>query len=45
MAVTILVILLLCFALIYAVSGLLSNFFAQKVNLLLNAMHRVQEGI
>ena len=29
MAVTILVILLLCFALIYAVSGLLSNFFAE----------------
>lgn len=44
MAVTILVILLLCFVLIYAVSGLLSNFFAQKVNLLLAAMYRVQEG-
>jgi len=44
MAVTILVILLLCFILIYTVSGLLSNFFAQKVNLLLAAMHRVQKG-
>lgn len=44
MAVTIFAILLLCFALIYAVSGLLSSFFAQKVNLLLDAMHRVQEG-
>ncbi len=44
MAVTILIILFLCFVLIYAVSGLLSNFFAQKVNLLLSAMHKVQEG-
>lgn len=44
MAVTIFVILFLCFILIYAVSGLLSNFFAQKVNLLLSAMHKVQEG-
>ncbi len=44
MAVTIFIILLICFILIYTVSGLLSNFFAQKVNLLLSAMHKVQEG-
>ncbi|MDE7203996.1 MAG: histidine kinase [Lachnospiraceae bacterium] len=44
MAVTIFIILLICFLLIIIVSGLLSNFFAQKVNLLLSAMHRVQEG-
>ena len=44
MAVTIFIILLICFILIYTVSGILSNFFAQKVNLLLSAMHKVQEG-
>lgn len=44
MAVTIFIILFMCFILIYTVSGLLSNFFAQKVNLLLSAMHKVQEG-
>ncbi len=44
MAVIIFIILLLCFILIYTVSGLLSNFFAQKVNLLLSAIHKVQEG-
>lgn len=38
MAVTIFIILLICFILIYTVSGLLSNFFAQKVNLLLSAI-------
>lgn len=44
MAVTVFIILIICFILIYTVSGLLSNFFAQKVNLLLSAMHKVQEG-
>ncbi|MDE5696913.1 MAG: histidine kinase [Lachnospiraceae bacterium] len=44
MAVTVFIILIICFILIYTVSGLLSNFFAQKVNLLLLAMHKVQEG-
>lgn len=44
MAVIVWVILLICFILIYAVSGFLSNFFAQKVDRLLSAMHKVQEG-
>lgn len=44
MTVTIVIILFMCFILIYSISGLLSNFFAQKVNLLLSAMHKVQEG-
>ena len=44
MAVTVFIILFICAILIYTVSGLLSNFFAQKVSLLLLAMHKVQEG-
>lgn len=44
MALIIFIVILLCFILIFTVSDYLAGFFAQKVNLLLSAMHEIQKG-
>lgn len=44
MAVIIFIVILLCFLLILGVSDSMSDFFAEKVNRLLAAMHEIQKG-
>lgn len=44
MALIIFIVVLLCIILIFTVSNYLSDFFAQKVNRLLCAMHEIQKG-